>query len=69
MFASKPLLRIIKTMLEDRDVFVRPCREGYEFFKSLHQRKEDFAAARTAPLSPAPAGGGNDRTLLPIDTA
>ena len=53
----KPILRIIKTMLEDKDVFVRRCREGYEFFKSLHQRKEDFAAARTAPLSPAPAGG------------
>jgi hopanoid biosynthesis associated radical SAM protein HpnJ len=43
----KPILRIIKTMLEDKDVFVRRCREGYEFFKTLRQRKEDLAAART----------------------
>ncbi len=42
----KPILHIIKTMLEDKDVFIRRCREGYEFFKSLHQRKEDLAAAR-----------------------
>src|SRR5882672_3319409 len=44
----KPILRIIKTMLEDKDVFVRRCREGYEFFKSLRQRKEDLAASREA---------------------
>lgn len=44
----KPILRIIKTMLEDKDVFVRRCREGYEFFKSLKQRKEDLAAAKSA---------------------
>jgi hopanoid biosynthesis associated radical SAM protein HpnJ len=42
----KPILRIIKTMLEDKDIFVRRCREGYEFFRSLKQRKEDLAAAR-----------------------
>jgi radical SAM superfamily enzyme YgiQ (UPF0313 family) len=51
----KPILRIIKTMLEDKDVFVRRCREGYEFFKSLRQRKEDLQAARSASGSPAPA--------------
>jgi radical SAM superfamily enzyme YgiQ (UPF0313 family) len=45
----RPILRIIKTMLEDKDVFVRRCREGYEFFKSLRQRKEDLAAARAKP--------------------
>ncbi|HTI70664.1 MAG TPA: hopanoid biosynthesis associated radical SAM protein HpnJ [Candidatus Limnocylindria bacterium] len=39
----KPILRIIKTMLEDKGVFVRRCREGYEFFSSLHQRKVDMA--------------------------
>lgn len=44
----KPILRIIKTMLEDKDVFVRRCREGYEFFKSLRQRKEDLQASRCA---------------------
>ena len=44
----KPILRIIKTMLEDKDIFVRRCREGYEFFKSLRQRKEDLAASRGA---------------------
>ena len=42
----RPILRIIKTMLEDKDVFVRRCREGFEFFKSLRQRKDDLAAAR-----------------------
>ncbi|MBL9134627.1 MAG: hopanoid biosynthesis associated radical SAM protein HpnJ [Verrucomicrobiales bacterium] len=47
----KPILRIIKTMLEDKDVFVRRCREGYEFFRSLRQRKETLAAARTAVAS------------------
>lgn len=44
----KPILRIIKTMLEDKDVFVRRCREGYEFFKSLNQRKVDLAASKSA---------------------
>jgi radical SAM superfamily enzyme YgiQ (UPF0313 family) len=42
----KPILRIIKTMLEDKDVFVRRCREGFEFFRSLRQRKDDLAAAK-----------------------
>jgi hopanoid biosynthesis associated radical SAM protein HpnJ len=51
----KPILRIIKTMLEDKDVFVRRCREGYEFFKSLKQRKEDLEAARNAGVTAAPA--------------
>ena len=44
----RPILRIIKTMLEDKDVLVRRCREGYEFFKSLNQRKADLAAAKKA---------------------
>jgi len=44
----KPILRIIKTMLEDKDIFVRRCREGYEFFKSLRQRKVDLRAAKSA---------------------
>jgi hopanoid biosynthesis associated radical SAM protein HpnJ len=41
----KPILRIIKTMLEDKDVFVRRCREGYEFFRSLRQRRNDLLKA------------------------
>jgi radical SAM superfamily enzyme YgiQ (UPF0313 family) len=52
----KPILRIIKTMLEDKDVLVRRCREGYEFFKSLRQRKEDLEASRSASaVAPAAA--------------
>src|SRR5205814_9707823 len=53
----KPILRIIKTMLEDKDVFVRRCREGFEFFKSLRQRKDDLEASRAsaAPAIPAAA--------------
>ena len=43
----KPILRIIKTMLEDKDVCVRRLREGYEFFKSMAQRRSDLAAAKT----------------------
>jgi hopanoid biosynthesis associated radical SAM protein HpnJ len=44
----KPILRIIQTMLEDKDVFVRRCREGYEFFKSMAQRRNDLDAVRSA---------------------
>jgi len=44
----KPILRIIKTMLADKDVFVRRCREGFEFFRSLRQRKESLEAARSS---------------------
>ena len=44
----KPILRIIKTMLEDKDVCVRRLREGYEFFKSMAQRRSDLEAARAA---------------------
>lgn len=42
----KPILRIIKTMLEDKDVCVRRLREGYEFFKSMAARRSDLAAAK-----------------------
>ena len=42
----KPILRIIKQMLEDKSVLVRRTREGVEFFRSLHQRRRDLAAAR-----------------------
>jgi len=44
----KPILRIIKTMLEDKDVFVRRCREGYEFFRTMAQRRSDLEAAKSA---------------------
>ena len=40
----KPILRIVKTMLEDKNMLVRRTREGFEFFKSLAQRKADRAA-------------------------
>ncbi len=52
---QKPILRIIKTMLADKDVCVRRCREGYEFFKSLRQRKDDLAASKSAARAAAPA--------------
>jgi hopanoid biosynthesis associated radical SAM protein HpnJ len=42
----KPILRILQTMLEDKEVCVRRLREGYEFFKSMAQRRSDLAAAR-----------------------
>ena len=52
----KPILRIIKTMLEDKDVCIRRCREGFEFFKSLRQRKVDLAASRSVASTAAAAG-------------
>src|SRR6266700_6618659 len=47
----KPILRIIKTMLEDKDVCVRRLREGYEFFKSMAQRRSDLEAAKASASS------------------
>ena len=46
----KPILRIIKTMLEDKDVCVRRLREGYEFFKSMAQRRSDLKAAKATAV-------------------
>ena len=37
-----PILRILKTMLEDRTVCVRRCREGFEFFRGLRQRRQSL---------------------------
>jgi hypothetical protein len=34
-----PVLRILKTMLEDKTVFVRRAREGFEFFRTMSQRR------------------------------
>jgi hopanoid biosynthesis associated radical SAM protein HpnJ len=47
-FRPKPILRIIKTMLEDKHMFVRRCREGVEFFKSMSQRRDAIAAGKAA---------------------
>ncbi len=44
----KPILRIIKTMLQDKDVCVRRLREGYEFFTTMSQRRDDLAASKAA---------------------
>lgn len=46
-----PILRIIKTMLEDKSILVRRLREGFEFFRSLNQRKGDLDRSRA--LAPA----------------
>jgi hopanoid biosynthesis associated radical SAM protein HpnJ len=39
----RPIGRIVKTMLQDKDVAVRRLREGVEFFSSLKQRKTAMA--------------------------
>jgi hypothetical protein len=52
----KPILRIIKTMLEDKDVCARTLREGYEFFKSHRQRKDNLGAATSVAVTAAPVG-------------
>jgi hopanoid biosynthesis associated radical SAM protein HpnJ len=46
LIPRKPSWRIFKSMLEDKDVFVRRTREGFEFFKSLAQRRNDLKAAQ-----------------------
>jgi len=38
-FRPGPILRIVRSMLEDKDVFVRRSREGLEFFRSLKDRR------------------------------
>ncbi|MEI7733184.1 MAG: hopanoid biosynthesis associated radical SAM protein HpnJ [Verrucomicrobiota bacterium] len=53
-FRPKPIMRIIKTMLEDRNTCVRRLREGYEFFSTLRQRKKDRVQPKpTAAPQPA----------------
>jgi hypothetical protein len=47
-FRPNPILRIVKIILENKDVCVRRLREGYEFFKSMAQRRTDLAAAKAA---------------------
>jgi len=54
-FRPRPILRIIKTMLEDKEVCVRRLREGYEFFKSMAQRRRDLDAAGPSSCSQQPA--------------
>jgi radical SAM superfamily enzyme YgiQ (UPF0313 family) len=39
-FRPKPILRIMKTMLQDKDVFVRRIREGFEFFRTMSDRRK-----------------------------
>jgi hopanoid biosynthesis associated radical SAM protein HpnJ len=40
----RPILRIMKTMLQDKDVFVRRVREGFEFFRTMSQRRSELKA-------------------------
>ncbi len=40
-FRPKPILRILKTMISDKDVCKRRLREGREFFAYMHQRKRE----------------------------
>jgi hypothetical protein len=42
----RPILRILETMLQDGGVFVRRCREGWEFFKTLRERKHGANTVR-----------------------
>jgi hopanoid biosynthesis associated radical SAM protein HpnJ len=44
----RPILRIIKTMLEDKDVCVRRLREGWEFFSTMRQRRKDLVTETAA---------------------
>ncbi|MDD2709633.1 MAG: hopanoid biosynthesis associated radical SAM protein HpnJ [Verrucomicrobiae bacterium] len=44
-FRPKPMLRIVKTMLQDKEVAKRRLREGAEFFRFLARRKRSAAAS------------------------
>ncbi len=46
LIPRRPSWRIFKSMLQDKDVFMRRAREGAEFFKSLAQRRDDLAAQK-----------------------
>ncbi len=35
-------------MLQDKEVCVRRLREGYEFFTTMSQRRDDLAASKAA---------------------
>lgn len=43
-FRPRPILRMLKTMMEDRDVCVRRLREGFEFFSTMAQRRHQRPA-------------------------
>ena len=44
----KPILLIIKAMLDDKNDCVRRLREGHEFFKTMARRRSDLEAAKAA---------------------
>ncbi len=44
-FRPGPILRILKTMLKDKDVCVRRLREGFEFFRTMSQRRQELTVS------------------------
>jgi len=44
-FRPGPILRILKTMLKDKDVCVRRLREGFEFFRTMFQRRQELTVS------------------------
>jgi hopanoid biosynthesis associated radical SAM protein HpnJ len=40
-FRPKPILRMLRTMVADREVCMRRLREGWEFFGYMHKRKRE----------------------------
>jgi hopanoid biosynthesis associated radical SAM protein HpnJ len=41
-FRPKPILRMLKTMLRDKEVCKRRLREGWEFFNFMHTRRKNI---------------------------
>lgn len=41
-FRVKPVIRILGTMMKDKDICLRRLREANEFFRFLHKRKKDY---------------------------
>ena len=51
----RPILRIVRDMLRDREVMVRRLREAREFFSFMAQRRQPPAASPARLADGAPA--------------
>lgn len=45
----RPVLRILKTMLQDKNIFIRRIREGWEFFRTMSVRRRRHQCPKTTP--------------------
>lgn len=58
-FRPRPILRIVKTMLKDKQVARRRLREGAEFFRFLAQRKKAASISHSFAVGEPTAAGAS----------